>query len=96
MGVGSFVAPIVPPVIIASLKPVVRSEKVMMFGNGEFKVNDPSKLENVIRKFRKFLLENISRELRMREEYCNRAKLKRGYALRRLRKRQRKERMFDG
>ena len=59
-------------------------------------VTDPSMLEGAIRRFRKYFTENISRELRLREGFIDRKKVKRAYALRRLRRRQRKERMFNG
>ena len=62
----------------------------MNLGSGEFYV-DGRGLNGALHKLKKYFIENIQRELKFREGFVNRKKLKRAYALRRLRRKQKKE-----
>ena len=62
----------------------------MNLGSGEFWV-DGRGLDDALRRLKKYFTENVQRELKLREGHVDRKKLKRAFALRRLRRKQKKE-----
>ena len=67
----------------------------MSMSSGTILVTD-GHFNDALRRLKKYFSENIQRELRMRQGFVNRKKEKKAIALKRLRKREKERRNFDG